>query len=79
MNLMEANIILLFILLSYLLSPYRSNFVKDFSSSVRKHESVLRSSFMRPLQRFVKFWQHRKKRVVESVYQLQEQSGFLVS
>ena len=32
--------------MSYLPSLYRSNFVKDFSSSVRIHESVLMSSFI---------------------------------
>ena len=36
------------VLLSYLPSSYRSNFVKDFS-------------FMRHIRRFVKFWQRRKK------------------
>ena len=70
MKLIEANIILLFVLLSYLPSPYRTNFVKDFLSSARKHESILTSSFMRHLQRSVKFWQCRKN--------LQEHSGFIV-
>ena len=60
-NLIEANIILLFVLLSYLPSPYKSNFIKDFSSSVRIHESVLMSSFMKHVRKCVKFWQCRKK------------------
>ena len=51
MKLIETNIILLFVLLSYLPSPYRSNFVKDFSSSVRTHELILMSLFMRHLQK----------------------------
>ena len=38
-------------------TPYKSNIVKDFSSSVRIYESILMSSFMR---------QHRKKRVAVS-------------
>ena len=50
MKLTEANTILLFVLLPYLLSPYRSDFVKDFSSSVRMHELFLMSSFMRHLR-----------------------------
>ena len=79
MKLIEANIILLFVLQSYLSSPYRSNFMKDFSSSVRTHESILMSSFMRHLQRSMKFWQRRKKWVVDSDSKLQEHSGFIVS
>ena len=35
MNLIEVDIILLFVLLSYLPSPYRSNFEKDFLCGVR--------------------------------------------
>ena len=75
MKLIETNIILLFVLLSYLPSPYKSNFVKDFSSNVRIHESILMSSCMRHLRRSVKFWQRRKKLVVDSDPKLQEQSG----
>ena len=78
MNSTEANIILLYVLMSYLPSLYRSNFVKDFSSSVRVHESILMSSFMRHLKRSVKLWQRRKKWVVDSDSKLQEQSGFMV-
>ena len=59
MKLIEANI-LSFVLLSYLPYPYKSNFVKKFSSSVRIHESILISSFMIHLQRSVKFWKHIK-------------------
>ena len=79
MKLIEVNIILLFVLLSDLSSPYRSNFVKDFSSGVRIHESVLMSSFMRRLRRPVKFWQRRKKWLVDSDSKLQEHSGLIES
>ena len=41
MKLTEANIVLLFVLLS----PHRSNFAKDFSSNVRIHESIFLTSF----------------------------------
>ena len=78
MKLIEANIILLFVFLSYLTSPYRSIFVKDFSSSVRIHESVLMSSFIRYFRRSVKFWPRRKIWVVGSNSKLQEHSGFIV-
>ena len=78
-NLIEANIILLFVLLSYLPSPYRSNFVKDFLSSVRIPESILVSSFKRHLRSSVKFWQCRKKWVVDSDSKLQKHSGFIAS
>ena len=78
MKLTEASIILLLILLSYLPPLYRSNFVKDFSSSVRIRELILMSSFMRHLRRSVKFWQRRKKWVVDSDSKLQEHSGFIV-
>ena len=79
MKLAEANIILLFLLLSYLSSPYGSYFVKEFSSSVRMHESILMSSFIRHLRRSVEFWQRRKKWVVDSDFKLQEHSGLTVS
>ena len=78
MKVIEANIILSFALLSYLPSPYRSNFMKDFSSSVRIHESILMSSFMRHLRRTVKFWQCIKKWIVDSDSKLPEHSGFIV-
>ena len=60
MNLIEANIILELVFLSYLPSLYRSNLLKGFSSSVRIHESILSSSIMRHLRRAVKFWERRK-------------------
>ena len=41
MNVIEADIKLMFVLLSYLPSPFRSNFLIDFSSSPRIHESIL--------------------------------------
>ena len=72
MNLIEGNIILVLVLLSYLPSPYRSNFLKKFSCSVRIHESILMSLFMRHLQRSVKFWQRRKKWDADSTSKLQE-------
>ena len=75
----KANIILLFVLQLYLSSPYRSNFVRDFSSSVRIDESILMSSFMRHLRRSGKFWQRRKKWVVNSDSKLQGRNGFVVS
>ena len=65
-------------MLSYLPSPDRSSFVKDFLSSVRIHESILTSSFMRRLRKSIKFWQRRKK-LVDSDSKLQELSGFIVS
>ena len=78
---MEVNIILLFVLLSSLLSPYRSNFVKYFSSSVKIHEPILMSLFMRHLRSSVKFceipWQRWKRWVVDS--KLQEHTGFTTS
>lgn len=87
MKLIDANIMLLFVLLPYLsspyksssvkdfsssLTPYKSNFVKDFPSSVRIHKSILMSSVMKNLQRSVKFWQPRKKRIVDFDSKLQE-------
>ena len=50
MNLIKANIVL----------------VLKKTCSVRIHESILMSSFMRHLQRLVKFWQRRKKYEVDS-------------
>ena len=60
MNLIEANIIPELVFLSYLPFLYKSSLLKDFSSSVRIHESILSSSFMRHLRRSIKFWQRRK-------------------
>ena len=79
MKLIKANIIFLFVLLSYLPSLYRSNFAKDFSSSVRIHESILMSAFLSLLKRSVKFWKRRKKSVADSDSRQHEHSGFLVS
>ena len=39
--------------------------MKDFSSSVRLHESSSMSSLMRHLRRSVKVWQHKKKKKKE--------------
>ena len=61
MNLIEANNIYVFVLLSYLPSPHRRGLVKDFPSSVRIHRDILMSLFIRLLQGSVKFWKHRKK------------------
>ena len=52
--------------------------MKAFSSSVRIRESVLTSSFMRHLLKSVKFWQCRKKWVIDSDSKLQEHSGLIV-
>ena len=62
-------------------TPYRSNFVKDFSSSVPIFESVLMGSFMRHLRKFVKreILVVHKKLVVDSDSKSQEHSGFMVS
>ena len=62
-------------------TPYRSNFVKDFSSSVPIFESVLTGSFMRHLRKFLKreVLVVHKKLVVDSDSKPQEHSGFMVS
>ena len=78
MNVIEAEIILMFVLLSYLPSSCRSNFLIEFSSSPRVHESILMISLMRHLQRSLEFGQCRKKWDVDSASKLQEQSGFIV-
>ena len=77
----EANIILLFFLAVMSTTLYRSNFVKDFSSSVPIFESVLMGSFMRHLRKFVKREVSvvHKKLVVDSDSKLQDYSGFMVS
>ena len=72
MNLIEGNIILVLVLLSYIPSSCRSNFLKKFSCSVTIHESILMSLFMRHLQRSVKFSQRRKKWDADSTSKLQE-------
>ena len=51
MNSIEANIIRVLALLSYMTFSYRSNFMKNFSSTVRIHESTLMSSIMRHLRK----------------------------
>ena len=63
MNLMKAN----------LPSPYKSNFVKYLSSSVRIHVSNLMSSCMKHLEITVKVWQRRIKMKVDFASKLQEQ------
>ena len=75
---MEATNIFLFTLFSYLLSPYKSNLVKDISSRLRILESSLRSSFMRLFLWVMKFWQHRKKWDADSTSRLQEHSGLII-
>ena len=62
-------------------TPYRSNFVKDFSSSVPIFESVLMGSFIKHLRKFLKreVLVVHKKLVVDSDSKLQEHSGFMVS
>ena len=69
----------MFALFSYLLSPYKSNLVRDISSRLRILESSLRSSFMRLVLGVMKFWQRRKKWEVDSISRLQEHSGLIVS
>ena len=60
----------MFVLLPYLPSPYRSNFVKTFSATIRTHETILMSSF-------IKFCRCRKKGEIDSNCELEEQSGFI--
>ena len=69
----------MFTLFSCLLSPYKSNLVRDISSTLRILESSLRSSFMRLVLGVMKFWQRRKKSEVDSTSRLQEHSGLIVS
>ena len=63
----------------YLLSPYKSNLVRDISSWLRILESSLQSSFMRLVLGVMKFWQRRKKLEVDSISRLQEHSRLIVS
>ena len=79
MNLIEASIILTFVLLLYLQSPYKTNFVQDIPSSVRIHKSILMSLFLRHSRRSLKFWQQRKKWEVDWDSRLQEQSRLIAS
>ena len=69
----------MFTLFSNLLSPYKSNLVKDISSRLRILESSLRSSFMRLVLGVMKFWQRRKKWEVDYISRLQKHSGLIVS
>ena len=61
MNLIEGNIIINILAFVLLLYVPMGSFMKDFSFSLRKHELILMSSFMRHLQTLEKFWQRRKK------------------
>ena len=79
MKFIEANNIFLFALFSYLLSPYKSNLVRDISSRLRILEPSLRSSFLRLVLGVMEFWQRRKKWEVDSITRLQEHSGLIVS
>ena len=79
MKFIEANNIFLFTLFSYLLSPYKSNLVRDISSRLRILESTLQSSFMKLVLGVMKFWQRRKKWEVDSFSRLQEHSRLIVS
>ena len=69
----------MFVLLSYLPSPYRSNVAKKISSSIRIHESIFMSSFMKHLPRSVKFRQRNKIQQTDSALKLQEQIRFTTS
>ena len=77
MKFIEA--IFLFTLFSYLLSPYKSNSVRDISSRLRILEPSLRSSFMRLVLGVMKSLQRRKKWEVDSIFRLQKHSGLIVS
>ena len=79
MKFIEPNNIFLFTSFSYLLSPYKSNLVRDISSRLRILESTLRSSFMKLVLGVMRFWQHRKKWEVDSFSRLQEHSRLIVS
>ena len=50
---------------------------KIFHLSIRTHEFILMSSFMRHLRRSVKFWQCRKKWIVDYDSKLEGQRGFI--
>ena len=69
----------MFTLFSYLLSPYKSNLVRDISSRLRILESSLQSSFMRFVFGVMKFWQRRKKWEVDSISRLQDHRELIVS
>ena len=48
-------------------------------ANVKKHESVLMSSFTGHLGMPMEFWQHRKKWEVDFASKLREKGGFIVS
>ena len=77
MKFIEA--IFLFTLFSYLLSPCKSNSVRDISSRLKILEPSLRSSFMRLFLGVMKSLQRRKKWEVDSIFRLQKHSGLIVS
>ena len=54
-------------------------YLKKKTSSVRIHQLVLMSSFMRHLPGLGKFWQRKKKWDVDSASKLRRQNGFIVS
>ena len=61
MNLIEGNIIINILAFVLLLYVPMGSFMKDFSFSLRKHDLILMSSFMRHSRTLEKFWQRRKK------------------
>ena len=76
MKFIEVNNIFFF---SFLLSPYKSNLVRDISSRLRTLESSLWSLFMILVIWVIKFWQRRKKWEVDTISRLQEHSGLIAS
>ena len=52
----ETNNVFSFALFLFLLSPYKSNLLKDISSRLRMLESSLRNSFMRLVPGVTNFW-----------------------
>ena len=76
MKFIEVNNIFFF---SFLLSPYKSNLVRDISSRLRTLESSLWSLFMILVIWVIKFWQRTKKWEVDTISRLQEHSGLIAS
>ena len=76
MKFIEVNNIFFF---SFLLSPYKSNLIRDISSRLRTLESSLWSLFMILVIWVIKFWQRRKKWEVDTISRLQEHSGLIAS
>ena len=76
MKFIEVNNIFFF---SFLLSPYKSNLIRDISSRLRTLESSLWSLFMILVIWVIKFWQRRKKGEVDTISRLQEHSGLIAS